>query len=160
VSKQKSTYVGPWKRPVAQFRRDYVETLPSLTDQSQGPMTDVNNIMDRYAKTGQIMHLRGKQGQYMDLSATPDLMEAFAMVDFANKAFMDLPADLRRQLDNDPRKLEGFVNDPKNQELLVKYGLLTKSESSNLDSESTKVPAEKAAPKKPKTPVAPPETET
>lgn len=148
----------PWKRPVAQFRNsDYVETMPSLTDQSQGPMTDVNNIMDRYAKTGQIHHLRGKQGQYMDLSATPDLMEAFALVDFASQAFQALPADLRRQLDNDPRKLEGFVKDPKNQELLVKYGLLTKSESSNLDSESTKVPADKAA-KKP--PVAPPDTAT
>lgn len=105
-------------------RRVYTEiTGVSKTDQSQKEACDVNNIMSRYKKTGQITHLAKKQGVYADLTQISDLQSAIQQVQQAKTAFMTLPAELRAQLNNDPAKLVEFLQNPKNDELAIKYGL-------------------------------------
>lgn len=41
---------------------------PSKTDQSFAKQVNINNIMARYIKTGQLTHLRNQQGVYADMS--------------------------------------------------------------------------------------------
>lgn len=112
------------KQAKAQIRVAYDRGGPSLTDQSQGPLVDVNNIMNRYMKTGQLTHLRQQQGMFEDVSQISGLHEAFEAVEFAKDAFSALPAKLRERLGNDPTKLVGFMSDPKNKDLLIEYGLV------------------------------------
>lgn len=115
------------KQARAQRRELYDVGGPSLTDQSQAKLTDVNVIMDRYTKTGQLTHLRQQQGIFEDVSQIQGLHEAFEAVEFAKDSFNSLPAKIRAHLGNDPTKLVGFMTDPKNQDVLMEYGLIKKS---------------------------------
>lgn len=135
------TPVKTWRRPRAQFRNDYKSDMPSMADPSFAPECDVNNIVKKYEQTGQITHLAKRAGTYADVSELPDLAEAFAIVDFANQAFLELPAEIREHLGNDPTNLEGFIQDPHNHDILLKYGMLNKPAASTLDDGSAKAPA-------------------
>lgn len=103
-------------------------TADSLTDQSLKKMCDINSIMNQYQKTGMLPSFRPKQERYIDCSSIPTLEASYEAVKHASEAFYALPATLRRLMDNDPSKLESFVSDPENQEILLKYGLLEKTE--------------------------------
>lgn len=149
-------------RPGSGKRREYVDGLPSMTDQSFKQEVNVNAIMAKFKKTGQIGHVRQNRGQYLDVSNTPNLMEAFARVRKAEESFATLPAAVREKLRNDPANLSGFLNDPKNREMLEEYGVLEvrKGSGESTDSsEGTKVPPAKPAPKKAKSEVPAGESE-
>lgn len=100
-------------------------TEPSKTDQSQKRECDVNNIVRKFTKTGQISHMAKRPGVYADVSDVPDLMGAISIVQQAQEAFDALPATLRKSLNNDPQNLKGWLQDPANTKEAVKYGLLT-----------------------------------
>ena len=99
---------------------------PVKTDQSAKNMSDINNIMEIYSKTGVLPQTKQKIAQYIDNTEIPSLMEAHEQIAHAKQLFMELPARLRKQMDNDPRQLETFITDPENTEVLTKYGLLEK----------------------------------
>jgi len=98
-------------------------TEPSLTDQSQAKACDVNQIMIRYKKTGQVTHLAKNQGVYADVSEIPDLTEALNKVSAATAAFETVPAYIRKLVDNDPVKFIEFLQNPQNDDLAIKLGL-------------------------------------
>lgn len=116
------------KRPNGS-RRVYTEFKePSLTDQSFLKETDVNNIMAKYVRTGQINHLAKKQGVFADVSNISDLLDMSIKVKTANEAFNALPAYIRAKLNNDPTQLELYISDEKNHPELIKLGLLVQNE--------------------------------
>lgn len=98
---------------------------PILTDQSYKKSCDINNIVKAYKKTG-ILPQAKKQGYYADVSEIPSLETAFEVASKAAEAFLDLPADVRKLMDNDASKLGLWLSDEANHDLAVKYGLLEK----------------------------------
>lgn len=63
---------------------------------------------------------------YLDLTQTPSFEEAFSVVQYAKDAFHQLPSDIRKLIDNDPSKLQSFVNDPSNRPILEQHNVLKK----------------------------------
>ena len=100
-----------------------VNTEPSKTDQSQKEASDVNNIMAQYLKTGQLTHIAKNIGVFADVSEIKDLQESIDTVNLANQAMMALPAELRNRLNNDPQEFIEWINDDKNNEEAISFGL-------------------------------------
>lgn len=83
---------------------------PSLTRQEFAAECDINNIMAQYEKTGVVSHVNNTTPQYLDVSETPDnLAEAMAAVEAAKTSFMTLPANVRKEFDNDPVKFVEYA---------------------------------------------------
>lgn len=100
---------------------------PVITDQSAKKMTDINNIMLQYSKTGLLPVQKEKLARYIDNTKIMPLEEAHALIQGAKQQFMELPAQLRKLMDNDPTKLVSFIQDPENKEILLKHGILEKA---------------------------------
>lgn len=100
----------------------------SLTDQSQKKACDINEIVRRYKKTGQLTHTTERQPLYQDVSKIPDLIGALEQVTKAQEAFMSIPSQLRKRLNNDPANLIEYLNDSKNDEEAIKLGIKVKKE--------------------------------
>lgn len=127
------------KRPNGSKRVYTKLTEPSKTDQSFKEMVDVNNIITRYRKTGQISHLRKNVGVFADVSKVPDLLTATVLVKDAQEAFMQLPSDIRQNFDNDPIKFFNYYHDEKNTEKLIEMGLIPKPEQQVAQSNSSSI---------------------
>jgi len=100
---------------------------PSLTRQEFAEECDVNSIMARYQG-----HVIGGPGNlsamgppmYVDFAAMPgSLMEYMDFMQNADKAFMFLPAVVRKEFDNDPRMFVDFASDPENVDQMRTWGL-------------------------------------
>lgn len=99
---------------------------PSLAVQAAKAECDINNIVKTYMRTGELPGQR--QLIYADISEMSDLRDALHMVNDAQQAFMDLPAEVRRHFDNDPVKLVEFAQDPNNYDKAVELGLAVRKE--------------------------------
>lgn len=111
---------------------------PGRTKQSMKAECDINNIVNKYRRTGTIAHLAKHGGQYGFASAM-DFRESMDIVLKAKAMFADLPSVLRKRFGNDPAGFLEYVQDKNNLEEMRKLGL-----------------ALPAAPEPPAAPVAPP----
>lgn len=108
--------------------RLHIETInnePTMTQQQFGEDSDINNIMEKYKKTG-FLPVTGQSGIYADLTDIPDYKTALETVIHAEEAFMALPSEVRQRFGNDPQKLINFLSEPKNYDEGVKLGLINK----------------------------------
>ncbi|QCQ84631.1 internal scaffolding protein [Blackfly microvirus SF02] len=98
---------------------------PSLTRQEFAEECDINVIMSRYERTGQLpMNMNGVEPRYVDMSAMPtDFREAMDIMIEAEKAFMMLPANVRREFDNDAKMFVDFASMPENLSKMREWGL-------------------------------------
>lgn len=96
---------------------------PKLTDQSQAAAADINNIAAQYQRTG-ILPQPTKIPKYQDNTQAPTLEDAFRAVSEAKSAFQNLPASIRKLMDNDPAKMEAFISNPDNADILLKHGII------------------------------------
>jgi phage internal scaffolding protein len=97
--------------------------LPSLTRQEFADDCDINNLMAKYEKTGVINHFNSGTPQFVDYSALPDLQNSLTVLADARAAFMQLPAHIRRDFDNDPVEFVNFASDKTNLNQLREWGL-------------------------------------
>lgn len=113
------------------IRSAYVEHQPvdfvcdddGMTRQEFAAECDINTLMARYERTG-VLPLRSGEPQYLDLTEMPpDLMSALAVMDAAERSFMDLPATVRREFDNDPVKFVEYASDRANIDQMREWGL-------------------------------------
>jgi phage internal scaffolding protein len=104
-----------------------------LTDQSWVKNSDINNIMKKYAKTGVLPQTKQNLAQYLDVSEVPSLEDAHNLIIEARNMFMELPADVRKLMDNDPNNLHDFCKNPANREYLIERGVLDKVEIVNTE---------------------------
>lgn len=104
----------------------------SLTRQSEAAAADINNIMKQYDKTGMLPQV-SVEGLFADVSAMPDYRTALDGVRVANEYFMQLPALVRAQFDNDAAKFLDFAIDPANKPELIKMGLIEDPAQLGLD---------------------------
>lgn len=123
-------FEGDFKYPVLRdayipngSKTDVDKFDPSLTRQEFAEDCDINVIMARYENTGVISHTSPREPLYLDLTEVPDFRTAMDMMVDADKAFMSLPAKVRREFDNDPREFVDFAQDPKNLDQMRLWGL-------------------------------------
>lgn len=123
---------------------------PVLTDQSYKKSSDINNIMAQYAKSGLLLEPNKAFAKYVDNTLAIPLEDAHNMLREAQELFMELPYQLRKQMDNDPMQLESFIQDPENHDQLVKYGIITPKQKADeaTPSASPQPPAGSSDPKK------------
>lgn len=96
---------------------------PGQVQQHMRDETDINNIMAKYARTGELRHVTSMAGEYGDFSSVPDYKTAMEHIMAADALFMELPAKVRDRFGNDPAKFIEFATDENNLEELRKLGL-------------------------------------
>jgi len=96
----------------------------SMTQQSLANEADINLIMAKARKTGQMpLPMSDRQAQYRDFTNVESYQDAQNYIILANEEFMKLPASIRTYFDNDPNNLIAFIQDPDNEEESIKIGL-------------------------------------
>lgn len=84
---------------------------------------DINNIMAGYRRTGRFEHVSTAISQFGDFSHVPDYQTALTAVQAAQNAFLQQPARIRAEFENDPARFVAFCTDPANTDRLVELGL-------------------------------------
>lgn len=99
-------------------RRIEVLQMPggdSLTRQEFVDECDINLIMSRYERGGAVPWNEVSAPQYLDLTLAPsDLMYAMNTMIDAENAFMSLPANVRKEFDNDAMRFVEYASNPDN----------------------------------------------
>jgi len=95
---------------------------PSRTDQSFREECDINTIVRNFGVTGQLPDdvrtpLEG------DFTEVVDYQTAVNLVLESNRAFAQMPSDVRERFNNDPGKFVAFASDPANLDECRKMGL-------------------------------------
>lgn len=134
------------KRPNGSVRVVTRNEEPSKTDQSFLKETDINHIVSKFLKTGQMDTPRVGQGVYADITQFHDLPTAMNQVTKAQEAFDALPAKVRERFGNSPLQMVQFLQDPKNDDEAIKLGL--KSRRVSTLTPETKAQAAVATPPK------------
>lgn len=116
----------------------------SLTKQSEEPATNINNIIKRYKRTGQLTHISQALGEYRDTSGIPDLAEAMNIVASANSTFAELPAEIRKLCKHDAANFLPFIDDPANFDQCVELGLFPAPENTAKSVPTPPEPAEES----------------
>jgi len=93
------------------------------TKQSFKAECDINTIIQRFLKTGQIDLANRLEPRYGDATGL-EYTQAMLTVAKAKSLFAELPAALRGRFENDPAKFLDFVQDDKNMEEARELGLL------------------------------------
>lgn len=101
----------------------------SMTRQSEKESCDVNVIMRRYVKTGMLPEGFNAQGVFADVSEVGTYRDVVERIHQADRAFMSLPAALRKRFGHSPGEFLEFVSDPANREELERLGLVKKPEA-------------------------------
>lgn len=110
----------------------------SLTVQADAKDADINVIMERYARTGQVPGV-SRLPSYGDFDGITDYRQAIEAVRSAEGLFMSLPAKVRARFDNDAGAFVEFCDVPENRLELADLGLLTKEAERAVREEVAKV---------------------
>lgn len=111
--------------------RPVINTGPGLTEQHHKEDCDVNNIINRYTKTGVIKNVKG-MGEYA-IAPAIELREALDLINQAQNQFDQLPSNIRREFENDPLQFLEFVENPDNLEHARELGLAERPEPDETD---------------------------
>lgn len=110
---------SPKKRISLSFPED-----SEYTKQEFKQECDINNILNKYAATGEIPNLNHAPPQYLDVSSGHDFQAAMEYVAGAQSLFQDMPANIRARFGNDPAQFLDFCSHEKNRPELAEMGLL------------------------------------
>ncbi len=101
-----------------------------LTKQSFKDECDINNIMKKYRKTGQLdpASMNQRQEIFADVSEFGDFQEMQNKIQKAEEAFSTLSSELRARFQNDPAQLLEFVSDRSNLDEARELGIIQKEE--------------------------------
>lgn len=101
-----------------------LNTEATMTQQQFADECDINNIVKRYERTGEIVHRNQKTGIYADFTEITNYHDMMDKVLYAQDAFMTLPAKIRTKFRNDPGELLSFLQDSKNLKEAEELGLI------------------------------------
>lgn len=96
---------------------------PSLAIQSARDETDINTIVKRFGLSGKLPE-NVVAPSYGDFTEVVDFQTAMNAIVDAERAFMLMPADVRRRFGNDPQLFVEFCSDDQNLEEMKKLGLV------------------------------------
>lgn len=108
------------------FRKSvpHINRGESRTHQSFSNECNINTIMGKYMRTGELTHVSAQLATYGDFTQTNDYTSARLQILAAEQSFLELPSKIRSAMGNDPAKLLTFLADPKNKEKAVELGLI------------------------------------
>lgn len=123
------------------------------TKQTFAKEANINNIMAKYVKTGLFTHYAKHEPKYADTTGV-DFQSALMVVTEVNQMFEDLPAELRKQFDQDPAKFLDWIQDPANAEEAERLGFRepTQYEADNLRTQHGDEVGDVAPPETPREP--------
>lgn len=98
------------------------DTGESMAIQSEKDNVDINNIVDKWTRTG-VVNGGAKAPQFGDFSDMGDYQSMLNSVIEAESKFMELPAETRAKFGNDPARLIEAAQDPANLELFRSLGM-------------------------------------
>jgi phage internal scaffolding protein len=103
---------------------------PTRAQQHHKDECDINVILERFGKTGQVP-VNAISGTYGDFSGVHDYHTAMNALIASESEFAALPAQIRNRFQNDPANLIEFLDDPKNKAEAESLGLLNISPTAN-----------------------------
>ena len=101
-----------------------VNNEPTMAIQSEKNSCDINQIVNRYMKTGVMSNYRTDKPMYGDFSSAVDYHDSVLRAQQAEDTFMQLPAQLRKRFNNDPGELIDFLANENNRSEAIKLGLV------------------------------------
>jgi phage internal scaffolding protein len=105
---------------------------PTRAQQHHKDECDINVILERFGKTGQVP-VNAISGTYGDFSGVHDYHTAMNALIAAETEFAALPAQLRSKFANDPANLVQFLDNPENRAEAEKLGLVNISPTANTE---------------------------
>lgn len=96
-----------------------------MTQQQFKDECDINVIVERFGLTGQLPE-NPRIAQSGDFTGVFDFQTAMNQVRAAEEAFMEFPASIRYEFNNDPQRMIDFLKDDKNREKATEMGLVVK----------------------------------
>lgn len=103
------------------------------TKQSFSKEGDINYLMSRYLRSGEIPQGRGFSAMYADFSSSEDYHTVLSRIANARDSFHSLPSSLREKFDNDPGKFLDYLKDPSNFDEHEKFGIEAPSPEDRVD---------------------------
>ncbi|WNK13421.1 MAG: internal scaffolding protein [Microvirus sp.] len=100
---------------------------PGMTRQEFSDECDINTIMERYEKAGVVSHVNHATPAYLDTTLYKGLQASMDAFKEAQSAFLALPANVRKEFDNDPQRFVDFAVDGSNIERMREWGLAPKA---------------------------------
>lgn len=94
------------------------------TKQSEEKACNINNIVKKFKRGGELTHISNALMQYRDVSGIPDLHEAMNVVANANSLFAEMPAEVRKACQHDAANFLPFIDNPDNLEECQAMGIL------------------------------------
>lgn len=94
------------------------EDTKSLTVQSEEEACNVNKIMEKFERTGQITHVVNTQPYYQDNTQILSYENALQLMTTAQDDFMALPSEVRTYFGHDPKNFVKTILDPSEGDLL------------------------------------------
>lgn len=114
ASEVKSRQIVKVKRKDGSIMIGTINDQPTKCQQNQAEQADINKIVKKYLKTGELPNQRA--AVYADVSQLPDYHQAMNTVARAKDAFNSLPSEIRSKFYNDPKIYLDWMNDKKNLE--------------------------------------------
>lgn len=111
----------------------------TLTQQQFKDEQNINNIMRKYGAAAFASPTQYLQQGFADFSKPVDFLQAKTLILQAENHFNELPAELRKEFDNNPVNLVNFVQDVKNRDKAIELGLIDPKKGQK---EPVKVPAQ------------------
>lgn len=94
------------------------------TKQSHTESTDINAIMRKHLKGGDLTHIAEGIATYGDFTKISSYQEAINQVEQAEREFGQLPAKVRDRVQNDPEKFLAFIANPDNLDECIELGIV------------------------------------
>ena len=140
------SHIPPFVRTPWNYNRDFVSREtgteneePTLAQQHFKDECDINQILEKFNVTG-VVPTNVRQPINQDFIETMDYQTSLNAIMEAEAAFMEMPAKVRAEFENDPGKFIQFFEREENRERAVALGLIKGAPE---------------APKPPETPSAP-----
>ena len=106
-------------------KRKQIKFSKGLTRQEFKDECQIDNIIEKYTKTGILNHVNKYEPQYGE-ATQHDYKSAMDLVVSAQAMFDDLPAQVRAEFNNDPGDFLDFVSKPENVDKFEDVGLVPK----------------------------------
>lgn len=106
----------------ASIRSGLACTQPSMAKQEFKEECDINTIVRNFGLTGEVP-VGLKAPEYAEYESVMDYQTAIQAVMEAEERFMEMPAHVRREFDNDPQRFLEFCTDKQNLPRLKEWGL-------------------------------------
>lgn len=90
---------------------------------------NVNKIIEKFVRTGNLTHVTSFNGQYGDFSQITDYAGALNQIIEMEDQFRNLPSKVRNRFKNDPQALLSFLDDDKNYDEAIELGLIEKDKA-------------------------------